>query len=287
MSDTPPRPRIVVAMDPGAPSDLPIDIVEQLWLDPTPELVGLFVEDARLLAHAASGIAREVVFAGGARLLESSALARHLRARATEVRLRFEARARALGLEHAFEVRRGDVVGQVLESAAGAAALVVGVGAAAAARAWWSEALVRLAEAPLPALLFAREGWSTGHGIVALVERADATASALHAGIALAARSRSPLSVLVAATDTAERAALAAFATRLAGGAGVELRGLLPSALTAGSITGIAEGARLLVLAGHHVPRGPQLMTTLIANLRVPVLLVAPARPAASTPADT
>lgn len=275
MSRPAPRARIVVALDGDTLSELPLGIVRQLAHDAAPDLLGLFVEDSRLLAHAESRLAREIVFAGRERALDTTALARHLRGRAAEARRRFEALARDLGATHGFEVRRGDVVGELVRAAAGAAALVIGVGTGAgAAEAWWRDTLERIAEAPVPAVLFARTGWSTGRDIVTVVERGDTTAAALRAAVALAATSRSPLSLLIDAAAAAERDALAALATELAAAAGVELRSLLRApALTATTILRAAQGARLVVLA-QRAASGARLPAALVTRLRAPLLLV-------------
>jgi hypothetical protein len=271
----PPRSRIVVAVDPDAPSDLPLDMAQQLWSDAATELIGLFVEDARLFEHAGSRLAREVVFSGGERSLDAAALARQLRARAAEARRRFETHATDLGLRHAFQILRGDLVGELVREAAGAEALVVGVAAgAAASRAWWSVALERLAQAPLPAVLFPREGWLTGRGIVAVLERQDA-ATALEAALRFARRSRSPLTLLLTAAAASERETLAAAATELAAGAGVSLHAILSAAEpTLATILRVAQGARLLVLPQHETPADSTFMTTLVAQMRVPLLVV-------------
>ena len=271
-----PRSRIVVALDPDVPSDLPLDIAEQLWSDAATELIGLFVEDVRLFEHAGSRLAREVVFSGGARTLDAAALGRQLRDRAAEARRRFETRATGLGVRHAFQILRGDLVAELLREAAGADVLVVGVAAgAAAARAWWRAALERLVQARLPAVLFAREGWLTGRGIVVVVEPPDVTTAALHAALRLARRSDSPLTLLVTAASTAERESTVARAAELASDAGVTLHTVLSSSgPTLGTILRVAQGARLLVLPQRDLADNAPFMTSLVVQLRVPLLVV-------------
>jgi hypothetical protein len=270
------RSRIVVAVDADDTSDLPLDIARHLLRDAAAELVGLFVEDRRLFEHAASALAREIAFSGHARALESGTLERQLRARSAEARRRFEARATELKLPHDFRVLRGDVVAELVREGIGADALIVGLAASMApTRAWWAQALRQLAQAPLPAVLFAREGWQTGKGIVAVVERLADTAASLEAGLKLAQRSRSPLTLLLAAPIAAERRAVADASTALAAAAGVELQAFLTAAeLTLETILHAARGARLVVLPQRAEPGAADFITTLVARTEIPLLVV-------------
>jgi hypothetical protein len=271
------RSRIVVAVDADDTADLPLDIARHLLRDAATELVGLFVEDRRLFEHAASALAREIGFSGHTRALESATLERQLRARAAEARRRFETRAAELKLPHDFQVVRGDVVAELVREATSAEALVVGLAAhTAPTRAWWARALRELAQAPLPAVLFAREGWQTGKGIVTVVERLADLAASLDTGLRLARRSRSPLTLLLAARAAAERRAAADAAAALAATAGVELRALLTATeLTLDTVLRAAHGARLVVLPHGDEPRMADFVTTLVSRTDVPLLVVA------------
>ena len=265
--------RIVVAIDPDAPSDLPLDIVEQLFADAATELLGLFVEDTRLLAHAQSRSAREIVFGGGERALDAEALARQLRARATAARRTFEARARDLGLRHGFSIRRGDIAGELLSAATDARALIVGM--AGAPRAWSASVLARLAGAELPAVLFAREGWHTGRGIVAATDRTAAGTAALRTAVRLAARCRSPLTLLIAATEHRAREELEKRALALARQAHVELLCTLPTTSTTPDwLLRIASGARLVVLPRDERGRNSTALARFVIELGPSLLVV-------------
>lgn len=269
-----PRPRVVVAVDAEA-SDLPLEIARHLLRDATTELVGLFVEDQRLLAHATAAIAREVPYSGRARALEKPKLESQLRARAAEARRHFEASATRLALAHDFQVLRGDIVAELVREAASAEALVVGFTAGAtAASAWWARTLRDLLAAPVPALLVAREGWLTGRGVVTvLAKRLDPRA--LDAAVRLARRSRSPLTVLLAAeTESARRALIESLQAQLST-ADVELRGVLAVAeLTHETIVSAARGARLLVLAHRRDEGDNELAAWAAAHTRLPLLVV-------------
>jgi hypothetical protein len=265
------RPRIVVAVDADM-SDLTLEIARHLFRDAATELVGLFVEDRRLFEHASAALAREVIYTGRARALEKPKLERQLRARAAEARRRFEASASRLALAHDFQVLRGDVVAELVREAASADALVVGFTAEAGA--WPSRTLRDLLAAPLPALLVARVGWLTGRGIVAVfAQRPDPRA--LDAVVRLAHRSRSPLTVLLAASTEAERQALTESVQLQLSATDVELRGLLAATdLTLETILRAARGARLVVLAHGGEPRAVELAADLAVRTRLPLLLV-------------
>jgi hypothetical protein len=268
-----PRGRIVVAVDADA-SDLPLEIARHL-LRETTELVGLFVEDRRLFEHAAAALAREVCYSGRARALEKPKLEAHLRARVAEARRRFEASAARHAVTHAFQVLRGDVVAELVREAADAEALVVGFTAgAAAASAWWAWALRDLLAAPVPALLVAREAWLTGSDVVAVFsKRVDARA--LDAAVRLARRTRSPLTVLLAADTEHERRLLSESVQTQLSAAGVEVRGVLTvTGITHEAILRVARSARLVVLAHDRMPGETQLVTGLAAQTRLALLLV-------------
>ena len=117
--------RIVIALDAAAQHATALDIVRCMISETFPELLGLFVEDVRLLEHAHSRLAREVVLSGAERPLELGALSRQLRAQSEQVRRSFEAAAATLGLPHTFQVARGEFLAALANRAAEAEALVV------------------------------------------------------------------------------------------------------------------------------------------------------------------
>jgi hypothetical protein len=259
--------RIVVALRPGTPSEVALEIARYLPISAA-ELLGLFVEDARLLAHAASSLAREVVLSGGARPLERASLERELRAQAAEQRRRFEAAAGRLGLRHAFRIARGEPLEELLQGAAGAEALVVAAGGFGL-QTWTREALHALAHAPLPSVLFARETWSTGTGIVAYLEDEDGP---LRVAARLATATRSTLTLLVPAASAA--IATARLTERvLAEGLGAP-RVLPIGALSAAALQRAARHARLLVLPSVRAEQDDALIDAVLETLRAPLLLV-------------
>jgi hypothetical protein len=267
--------RIVIALDPEAQNDLAFDIVRHLSESASSELLGLFVEDARLLAHASSRLAREVVLSGHERPLERPALERQIRAQAEEQRRRFESAAVRLGLRHAFHVARGEWLAELVREATDADALVVMLASRAAALRGPSVAALReLARAPLRNVLFAREGWATRTRIVTVLTRLDREAASLQTAIRLARASRSPLTVLLGAAAAAPAGEVEEWLAQALDSAGLEAHALLATGgPTAGELSSTAHAARLLILPAPRSIREEALLDAAL-SMRVPLLLV-------------
>jgi hypothetical protein len=153
------RSRIVVALDAAASGKALQKILRQLTGEAPLELRGVFVEDTRIIAHAQSSLAREVVFSGGFRRLETLTLERQMRGSLVGVRRQFEALAQSLGLPHEFSIARGDVVAELERAAAEAELLIVNMAPQQiGSRVWWGSTIHELAHSKLPAILFVRDG---------------------------------------------------------------------------------------------------------------------------------
>ena len=253
---SPQRPlqRIVIALDASRPADYLLEVAQYVPAGEAAELVGLFIEDARLLQYAQSRLAREIVLSGGVRPLERGALERQLRAQSAQVRRHFEAAAAKLGLRHVFQIARGEIVKEWIRSAAEAEALIVSLavreGIPAESR---REIVAQLAHAGLRAVLFARPGWSTGRNVVAVIETPGQLHAVLAAAIHIAARSRSPLGVILTGEALDEREHVAADIAATVSEHGIELpaSAVLTRADTHHIVqTAEVANARLLVLAG-------------------------------------
>lgn len=210
--------RVVVALDPVA-VELSLELARHVASSAASELLGLFVEDVRLLEHARTRLALEVMLSGGSRPLDPAALSGSLRAESARTRALFEAAAARLGMRGAFEVVRGEPAAELVRRASTAEALVVGLGGTS--RHWQGATVEQLLRAPLPALLLAREGWSSGGSVMAVVDDPSAGEPLIAAAARVAAASGSPLVVLLvgqardARTRLALEAALPAGATVL------------------------------------------------------------------------
>lgn len=269
--------RIVIALDVSGPADYLLEIAQYAPAGKAAELVGLFIEDARLLRYTRSRLTREIVTSGGVRPLQRPALERQIRAQAAQVRRHFETAAARLGLRHAFRIARGELVNEWIRGAAEAEALVVGLSArsdlAAEAR---RKAIEQLAQAGLPAVLLARPGWSAGRNVVAVLETPEQIHPVLGAAIRAAAQSRAPLSVIVTGDAVTDREHVAADLTRTLGEQGISLPAT--AVLTRADARRIAQtadvaNARLLVLAGGPTARA-DVLDTLLAETRAALLLV-------------
>ena len=108
MTEAQKRSRVLVALDAPDAKEFALDLARLVSLTTAPELLGLFVESTRLLEYAGSRLAREIMLTGRERPLERALLERQLRAESAQARAWFDAAATRLGLEHTFEVARGD-----------------------------------------------------------------------------------------------------------------------------------------------------------------------------------
>lgn len=269
--------RVVVALDTSGPADYLLEIAQYVPAATAAELVGLFIEDARLLQYAQSRVAREILASGSVRPLQRAALERQIRAQSVQVRRHFEAAATRLGLRHVFRVARGEIVSEWIRSAAEAEALIIGL----TARGGFSgaqrlEAIEQLARADLRAVLFARPGWSSGRNVVAIIETPEQIHPVLGAAIHVAARGRAPLSVIVTGDALADREHVAADLARALDQQGIKLPAT--AVLTRAAASRIAQtadvaNARLLVLAGGATAR-TDVLEALIRATRAALLLV-------------
>ncbi len=177
------RRAIIVALDPVAPGSVGLELLRDVVIGRDRLLLGLFIEDTDLLAHAQCRLATEVVLSGAARPLDSARLEGQLHAQSAAIRQIFEREATRLGLPHTFRTRRGPLVSELAGAAAGADLLVIELARlAAGAQSIWVRQLEQLCRAELPNVLYAREGWATGSTVLAIIdEPADVETSGLAA----------------------------------------------------------------------------------------------------------
>lgn len=249
--------RILIALSTEIDARLALDIHRYLLGDAPPRLVGLLVEDPRLLAHAGAALAREIGLSGTERRLEPASLERQLRARWSQLRRLFETEGARLGIEAELEVVREERRVALARAIERADALVVERDAAADALELWSSLAP---PAPLRALMLAPARWPVGGDVVMLVDRRmlDALcrgrgAPGVDAALRIARRTGAPLTVLVEGSvgdDTRMRL------ERIARFAGVRLGAV--AEIRHGSLAALAEaarGARVLLLPPGIDPR--------------------------------
>ena len=266
--------RIMVAMSATADARIELEIYRYLLGDAPPEIVGLVVEDPALLAHAGSGLAREIVLSGFERRLDPQALERQLRARAAEWRRMLEAERARLGMRIALETVREER--RAALAAEHADALIVESAAVREALEIW-RALPP--GAPLRTLVVTPERRPSGDIVVVIdeAEPHDDPNSALAASVRLARRTGARLAVLdIAAGEAAPDARvrqLAALGVRVGSYASLPEGRIDPLALAA-----YAAQASLLVLPAA-ASRDPDLVEALAARIRGALMLLRGARP--------
>jgi hypothetical protein len=261
--------RIVVALDPAGRGDFALEMAAFVSGDDALEIVGLFVEDTRLIEHARSPVAREVAFSGHERSLDLQSLERQIRAQASEARRRFETAAAKLGVRHAFQIARGEVLAEVSREAADAELLVVSFGVETRLRGGWGAPLEQLVRARLPALLFARESAPSG-GVLVVLETSVQAVAALTTAVRLAKRGRAPLMVLATTAVLGDPDVDAVLVAE--GSAAPTL--VAAERITAETIARAARGARLVILPSREAAADESLIGTLLAQLRAPLMLV-------------
>lgn len=268
------RSRVVIALEATLEDDFALEIARDLVASASPELLGIFVENVRLLDYARSRLAREIMLTGRERPLDARQLERQIRAQSARVKARFEAVASKLGLPHMFQVTRGELIAELVERAAEAEALVLSIArqSGTAARPV-DPAIRRLFEAPPRAVLFLRDGWRGGGSVLALIDSGDLSDPALEAAARLAKQSGSPLTVVLSGTALAQREQTLRLLRGHLRSRGVDLDDVV--ALRHASAQGLAQAARICRARLVVMPAGDtDLILELLGRLSSALLLV-------------
>nr|NIU03050.1 universal stress protein [Gammaproteobacteria bacterium]NIX84325.1 universal stress protein [Gammaproteobacteria bacterium] len=119
--------RIMVAMDSSTHSLWALEAAAALAGRLEAELLGVFVEDVRLLHLAGLPFSRELAGSSAlARELSSSGMERALRVQAQRMRRELMTQAQRVQVQCSFRVLRGEVAGQLLEGVPGADLIILG-----------------------------------------------------------------------------------------------------------------------------------------------------------------
>lgn len=271
------RNRIIVALDAVDPRDVALEIARHLRNSTAYEFLGLFVEDTYILNHAQSSLAREVMLSGKERPLERDTLERQMRAQSSKVRQRFEATASELGLLHSFRVARGELLTELVEHAHDADALVLSLTKnSIRLNELVLVALERLAEAPVPLLLLAREGWLSGASILVLVSNPGLEHTVIQTAARLAKQSQSPLTLILTGEALRKReTSMAEIACDLEA-EDMEPAGVIPLANPSGpALVQVARNnhARLLVIPSP-APFDPDLIAEMGKKLPSALMII-------------
>lgn len=120
--------RILVALDASPHSHAALEEAAAMAAGLEAELTGIFVLDAELLRLSALPMARETGMASASRrALDPRSMERALKAQADRARAALEASARRHRLPCSFRMSRGNVVGELVEAAAEADLIAMGV----------------------------------------------------------------------------------------------------------------------------------------------------------------
>lgn len=280
--------RILIALGSADAGDSALEIAGVLSAGAGAELLGLFVEDVRMLEHARSHLAREIMLSGRERALEPAALERQLRAQSRIARARFEAAAARLKLQCAFQVARGEIPAELIRRAADTEIMVLSLARDTVLRVWEADAIRQLAQTPLRALLFARERWKNGAPVLVVLEDPAGAAATLEAAGRFAGQTASPVTILFAGAAAAEHAQLLD-----AHGAALRERGVVLTAamhaesLSAAATIGAARRTRagLIVLPVRESSWGTDLVGELLRALGPSLLLLRGEQPRHALPA--
>jgi nucleotide-binding universal stress UspA family protein len=118
---------VIVALDASAHSLAALCLATELAAEAKAELVGLFVEDARLLKLATSPRAQEVFYPSGKHQpLNTATMEQRLQAQAEQARRALASTAGHAQVRWSFRVVRGEVAAEVLTAAAKADVLALG-----------------------------------------------------------------------------------------------------------------------------------------------------------------
>lgn len=147
--------RIVVAVNGSPHSRAALDAAVRLAGTLDTELVGLFVEDERLVQTAQLSFTAEVrAYTAPARALTEPRLQRQLRYRANDSEHALARRAAHADVPHDFQAVEGDVTDELMQAAASADLLVMGkTSTDSGRRRLGSTSRTLLAEAPCPVLV--------------------------------------------------------------------------------------------------------------------------------------
>ena len=267
--------RILVAIDASPGSGAAVRTTAWLAARLRAELVGLFVEDARLLTLVESPLAREVdTLTAGRHLPESESARRQLRLQGLRAREELRRFAERESVDWTFRVARGSVSAEIAEAAGEGD--IVGLGSVG-----WSHRPQRVLGELASALLERRGGYTllikrkaeVGLPIVVLFDGSPEATRALRVSAQLAADDESQVTVcpLGVGEEALDRALEEVFAERG--------RVVLDQRLEAGDerrlrtgLLALAPGIALLPLAGEATNQ--EILLRLLDELDCPVLLV-------------
>lgn len=255
--------RIVVAVERADQQTL--EIVQCVYDESIRQLHVLFIENTRLLEHASSSLAREVLASGVERRLDANALLSQWKTQAAQVRHALETMASNLGIPLIFQVARGETIPEARLLPPDTELLVIGADDRSTETvARLRGAIAELESGPFRGLLIGRRGWSSGSSILTLTGDAADAIGIAQLGSRLAKRSASRHMMIA-------RSAAAADALLEIGGTIQVIDELEIDALISAAQR---ERAKLIVLPWASTREHAELLTGLLQRTDSALLLV-------------
>jgi hypothetical protein len=270
------RSTAIVAFDCQAQTSLAVEITRHATTMTSFGLLGVLIDEVELLEHARSSFAREVLYSGFDRRLETVELSRQIRARSKQARSEFETAAKKLGLPHEFRSSRGNVLSKLAEWANESETLVATLAAdSVAKRTAWDSALRELSTASIRTLLFAREGWRFGSSILVVIDDTKAADATLAIAKNLAEGSHSPLFLGLSKRVTNETAAKLTAALKANLSVPLQIVGALDATGPNAIVAAIKQThARIAILPWEIAANSPDLINRLLTTTNTAIALV-------------
>ncbi len=271
------RSRVLVWLDPNAPQEASLQVLEGLAAQAVGEIVGLYVEDINLLQVSSMSVAKEITFEGAAvRRTDPARIEQQFRAHAARMRALFERATRAIDARHSFRIARGELRQELLRMSAEADTLVLAhsrshFGTRLSMRAQLGELLTRGPRT----LVLVQERWRIGQSVAVIFDGTRSAEAALSTAAALAAAERVELSVWLPSADETRRSSLQSRAEALLGDvSNYRLRKLPLGDTTAVARAAHAERARVLILPGEDAAATARQVPELLDRLSCSLIVV-------------
>jgi len=282
------RTRVLVALDPASPTPGVLQALTALAADLSPELIGLFVEDANLRRLCSLSFVREVsVDTGIERGLDLGLMLNQLRVQRLRMERLLARAAHQLHVPHRFEVAQGELVEELLRAAAQSDLFLVGrASGTAGARGWMGPRLHELVGTVPGTVAIVHEPWRIGHRILAACAGDAAGRAALALAARLAGSERVELVVALGDGGLSSAANKAGLVATLAQQAPlVDTRWVELGQLTPERLATVARGeqARAVVLGAADPGAASQMVEALLQKLCCSIVTVRPPSGAGSS----